>query len=156
MKTALQQSPSVKQIIYLSALQPDDNSSSHLIARKLTGDLLCQSGIPVTELRASIIVGPGSAAFEIMRDMVYNLPILTPPRWVRSKSSPVALENLLIYLTELLNHPASENRILMSPGRNTLAIKRCSSALLPSVVNGAGWSPFRSLRALSRFISLIW
>ena len=43
-----------------------------------------------TELRAGIIVGPGSAAFEVMRDMVYNLPVLTPPRWVRSKSSPIA------------------------------------------------------------------
>jgi uncharacterized protein YbjT (DUF2867 family) len=116
MKAALQQIaitqyPSVKQIIYLGALQPVDSSSSHLIARKLTGELLRQSGIPVTELRASIIVGPGSAAFEVMRDMVYNLPILTPPRWVRSKSSPIALENLLFYLTEILNHPAPENRI---------------------------------------------
>lgn len=101
----------VKQVIFLGALQPEGNSSPHLIARKLTGEILRQSGIPVTELRASIVVGPGSAAFEIMRDMVYNLPILTPPRWVRSKSSPVALDNLLTYLTELLQHPAQENRI---------------------------------------------
>lgn len=116
MKVALQHvastsSSPVKQVIFLGASQPDDSKSSHLIARKLTGDLLRQSGIPVTELRASIIIGPGSAAFEVMRDMVYNLPILTPPRWVRSKSSPVALENLLVYLTELLNHPSAENRI---------------------------------------------
>jgi uncharacterized protein YbjT (DUF2867 family) len=101
----------VKQVIFLGALQPEGNSSPHLIARKLTGEILRQSGIPVTELRASIVVGPGSAAFEIMRDMVYNLPILTPPRWVRSKSSPVALDNLLTYLTELLQHPAQESRI---------------------------------------------
>lgn len=101
----------VKQVIFLGALQPEGDSSPHLIARKLTGEILRQSGIPVTELRASIVVGPGSAAFEIMRDMVYNLPILTPPRWVRSKSSPVALDNLLTYLTELLQHPAQENRI---------------------------------------------
>lgn len=101
----------VKQVIFLGALQPEGNSSPHLIARKLTGEILRQSGIPVTELRASIVVGPGSAAFEIMRDMVYNLPILTPPRWVRSKSSPVALDNLLTYLTELQQHPAQENRI---------------------------------------------
>jgi uncharacterized protein YbjT (DUF2867 family) len=101
----------VKQVIFLGALQPEGSSSPHLIARKLTGEILRQSGIPVTELRASIVVGPGSAAFEIMRDMVYNLPILTPPRWVRSKSSPVALDNLLTYLTELLHHPAQENRI---------------------------------------------
>ncbi|MHA7846248.1 DUF2867 domain-containing protein [Serratia sp. D1N4] len=101
----------VKQVIFLGALQPEGESSPHLIARKLTGEILRQSGIPVTELRASIVVGPGSAAFEVMRDMVYNLPILTPPRWVRSKSSPVSLENLLVYMTELLQHPAQENRI---------------------------------------------
>ncbi len=101
----------VKQVIFLGALQPAGESSPHLIARKLTGEILRQSGIPVTELRASIVVGPGSAAFEIMRDMVYNLPILTPPRWVRSKSSPVALDNLLTYLTALLQHPAQESRI---------------------------------------------
>lgn len=116
MKAALQHvastsSSPVKQVIYLGASQPGDSNSTHLVARKLTGDLLRQSGIPVTELRASIIIGPGSAAFEVMRDMVYNLPILTPPLWVRSKSSPVALENLLVYLTELLNHPATENRV---------------------------------------------
>jgi uncharacterized protein YbjT (DUF2867 family) len=104
-------STNVKQVIFLGALQPAGESSPHLVARKLTGEILRQSGIPITELRASIIVGPGSAAFEIMRDMVYNLPILTPPRWVRSKSSPVALENLLVYLADLLEHPAEENRI---------------------------------------------
>ncbi|AHG21927.1 hypothetical protein Z042_21670 [Chania multitudinisentens RB-25] len=101
----------VKQVIFLGALQPEGESSPHLIARKLTGEILRQSGIPITELRASIVVGPGSAAFEVMRDMVYNLPILTPPRWVRSKSSPVSLVNLLVYMTELLQHPALENRI---------------------------------------------
>lgn len=101
----------VKQVIFLGALQPAGESSPHLVARKLTGEILRQSGIPITELRAGIIIGPGSAAFEIMRDMVYNMPVLTPPRWVRSKSSPVALDNLLTYLTELLQHPATESRI---------------------------------------------
>ncbi|MCV5951562.1 NAD(P)-dependent oxidoreductase, partial [Escherichia coli] len=75
-------------------------------ARQITGDLLRETGVPVTELRAGIIVGAGSAAFEVMRDMVYNLPVLTPPRWVRSRTTPVALENLLVDLVELLNHPS--------------------------------------------------
>lgn len=102
----------VKQVIFLGAIQPKEGGSSqHLLARKITGEILRTSGIPVTELRAAIIIGPGSAAFEVMRDMVYSLPILTPPRWVRSKSSPIALENLLVYLSEMLNHPAEQNRI---------------------------------------------
>jgi len=111
----------VKQIFFLGALQPTDDSSPHLAARRLTGEILRQSGIPVTELRAGIIVGPGSAAFEIMRDMVYNLPLLTPPRWVRSKSSPVALDNLLVYLADLLEHPAQESRIFDVAGPEYLS-----------------------------------
>lgn len=106
----------VKQIIYLGALQAKDAGTKHLQARKITGDILRRSGIPVTELRAGIIIGAGSAAFEIMRDMVYNLPILTPPRWVRSRSSPIALENLLVYLTEIRHHPAREHRIMDAVG----------------------------------------
>lgn len=107
----------VKQIIFLSALQHKDQPySPHLVARKLTGEVLRTSSIPVTEIRTSMIVGPGSAAFEIMRDMVYNLPILTPPRWVRSKSSPIALKNLIYYLTEIIHHPTHQQRIFDAGG----------------------------------------
>jgi len=107
---------SIKHIVYLGSMQPEDSDSPHLQARKLTGDLLRMSHIPVTELRAGIVIGAGSAAFEVMRDMVYNLPVLTPPRWVRSKSSPLALENLLVYLRELVALPAQGNRILEAAG----------------------------------------
>ncbi|UBX48028.1 SDR family oxidoreductase [Providencia alcalifaciens] len=110
------QGSNVKQVIYLSALQHGHTYSPHLIARRLTGEILRESGIPVTEIRASIIVGSGSAAFEIMRDMVYNLAILTPPRWVRSKSSPIALENILYYLTQLAQLPVTESRELDAGG----------------------------------------
>ncbi|ATF54281.1 DUF2867 domain-containing protein [Morganella morganii] len=111
----------VREVIYLSAMQHKDSDSPHLAARRLTGEILADSRVPVTEIRAAIIVGPGSAAFEIMRDMVYNLPILTPPRWARSKSSPVALENLLNYLTGLLSHPATENRRFDATGPDYLS-----------------------------------
>ncbi|WP_409309036.1 DUF2867 domain-containing protein [Pectobacterium sp. B1J-3] len=106
----------VKQIVYLGSLQAKDDSTPHMAARKITGDILRTSGIPVTELRAGIIIGTGSAAFEIMRDMVYNLPILTPPRWVRSRSAPIALENLLVYLTEIRHFPATQHRIMDATG----------------------------------------
>ncbi len=112
----------VKEVIFLGALQPKSGDiTRHLQARQETGNILRASGIPVTELRASIIIGPGSAAFEVMRDMVYNLPVLTPPRWVRSKTSPIALENLLVYLTELLNHPAHESRLFEIAGPEYLS-----------------------------------
>lgn len=109
-------SSNVKQVIYLSALQHGHSYSPHLIARKLTGDILRESKVPVTEIRTSIIVGSGSAAFEIMRDMVYNLAILTPPRWVRSKSSPIALENILHYLTQIAKVEPTDNKIYDAAG----------------------------------------
>ena len=87
-RDALREVP-VKQVIFLSSLQaPPHEQSDHLRARQATADILREAGVPVTELRAGIIVGAGSAAFEVMRDMVYNLPVLTPPRWVRSRTTP--------------------------------------------------------------------
>ncbi|MGL5727757.1 MAG: DUF2867 domain-containing protein [Plesiomonas sp.] len=103
----LQQS-SVKKVIYLGALQPHAKQSEHLQARRITGELLRGSGIPVIELRSGIIVGAGSAAFEVMRDLVNHLPIMITPRWVRSKTSPIALDNLLFYLSALINTPIND------------------------------------------------
>ncbi|MCW2258305.1 uncharacterized protein YbjT (DUF2867 family) [Providencia alcalifaciens] len=106
----------VKHVVYLSSLQHGHSYSQHLISRRLTGEILRESKVPITEIRSAIIVGSGSAAFEIMRDMVYNLAILTPPRWVRSKSSPIALSNILFYLTELMRIPVTENQIFDAGG----------------------------------------
>ena len=115
----------VKQVIFLSSLQaPEHQQSPHLRARQLTGNILRDAGVPVSELRAGIIVGAGSAAFEVMRDMVYNLPVLTPPRWVRSRTTPIALENLLVYLVELLNHPSAEHRVFEAAGPEELTYQQ--------------------------------
>ncbi|WP_054179168.1 SDR family oxidoreductase [Trabulsiella odontotermitis] len=123
-RDALRDTP-VKQIIFLSSLQaPENQQSEHLRARQITADVLRDAGCPVTELRAGIIVGAGSAAFEVMRDMVYNLPVLTPPRWVRSRTTPIALENLLFYLVELLNHPAPEHRVFEAAGPDVLSYQQ--------------------------------
>lgn len=120
-RDALREVP-VKQLIFLSSLQaPKHEQSDHLRARQLTAETLRESGVLVTELRAGIIVGAGSAAFEVMRDMVYNLPVLTPPRWVRSRTTPIALENLLHYLVALLDHPACEHRVLEAAGPQVLS-----------------------------------
>jgi uncharacterized protein YbjT (DUF2867 family) len=91
----------VRRIVYLGGLVPRDADSEHLVSRKETGDRLRAGRVPVTEMRAGIIVGPGSAAYEVMRDLVFNLPLMVTPKWVQSKSSPVALSNLLEYLVRL-------------------------------------------------------
>ncbi|MGK9172673.1 SDR family oxidoreductase [Yokenella regensburgei] len=123
-RDALREVP-VGQVIFLSSLQAKETSESHhLRARQLTGDLLRDAGVPVIELRAGIIVGAGSAAFEVMRDMVYNLPILTPPRWVRSRTTPVALENLLHYLLELRHHRFTHHQVYEAAGPEVLSYQQ--------------------------------
>ncbi|HDX8802085.1 TPA: DUF2867 domain-containing protein [Klebsiella michiganensis] len=123
-RDALRKSP-VNEVIFLSSLQvAKQEQSDHLRARQITGELLRESGVPVAEVRAGIIVGAGSAAFEVMRDMVYNLPVLTPPRWVRSRTTPIALENLLYYLLQLLNHPAREHRVFEAAGPEILSYQQ--------------------------------
>lgn len=113
----------VRHVIYLSALQPNSGQSAHLKARQQTGDILRQSTVPVTELRAGVIIGPGSAAFEIMRDFVYNLPILIAPKWVDSKANPIALDNLNHYLLKLAEETPSGHQILEAGGPDTLSYR---------------------------------
>jgi uncharacterized protein YbjT (DUF2867 family) len=97
----------VGRIVYLGGLLPEDARSEHLTSRADTGAVLRECGVPVTEIRAGIIVGPGSAAFEVIRDLVNNLPVMVTPRWVRSRTPPIALENLLEYLYRVATLPAT-------------------------------------------------
>ncbi|MGA7181174.1 MAG: DUF2867 domain-containing protein [Thiobacillaceae bacterium] len=91
----------VKRIVYLGGLQPSAGPSTHLASRGETGAILREGPVPVTELRAGIIIGPGSAAFEVMRDLVFHLPAMVTPRWVRSRAQPIALDDVLEYLARL-------------------------------------------------------
>ncbi len=100
----------VKRIVYLGGLVPESPKSKHLKSRQETGDILREGPVPVTEIRAGMIIGPGSAAWEVIRDLVNHLPLMITPRWVRSLSTPIALSNLLRYLADapLLDDTAGE------------------------------------------------
>ncbi len=91
----------VQRTIYLGGLQPKEAASAHLASRRETGAVLRAGPVPVTEVRAGIVVGPGSAAFEVIRDLVYHLPVMVTPRWVRSLTQPIALDDLIEYLLRL-------------------------------------------------------
>lgn len=91
----------VRRIVYLGGLIPHQPVSEHLRSRLETGDCLRAGKVPVTEIRAGMIVGPGSAAFEVIRDLVNHLPLMLTPRWVDSRSSPIALDNLIDYLLQV-------------------------------------------------------
>lgn len=99
-----------KRIIYLGGLAAEQGPlSDHLSSRRRVEEILDRSGIPLTALRASIIVGSGSASFEIIRDLAEKLPILVTPRWVHTHCQPIAIRNVLDYLTGVLNHPETAN-----------------------------------------------
>jgi uncharacterized protein YbjT (DUF2867 family) len=106
----------VKRIVYLGGLVPRDADSEHLVSRKETGDHLRAGPVPVTEIRAGIIVGAGSAAYEVIRDLVNNLPLMVTPRWVQSRSSPIALPNLLEYLVRVATLPQAAGRTFDAAG----------------------------------------
>jgi uncharacterized protein YbjT (DUF2867 family) len=100
----------IRRIIYLGGLVPPEPESEHLQSRADTGAVLRDSGVPVTEIRAGIIVGPGSAAFEVIRDLVNNLPFMITPKWVRSRTPPIALGNLLEYLARVPEVPQTAGK----------------------------------------------
>ncbi len=111
----------VTRIVYLGGLVPRDARSEHLTSRASTGARLREGKVPVTEIRAGIIVGAGSAAFEVIRDLVNNLPVMVTPRWVHSRSPPIALDDLLEYLVAIPEVEAAAGRVLDAAGPEMLS-----------------------------------
>ncbi len=119
----------IRRIVYLGGLVPDDSHSEHIQSRRDTGNILRQGSVAVTEVRAGIIVGPGSAAFEVMRDLVYHLPVMLTPRWVRAKSPPIALDNLLDYLVRVPEIDQAAGRVFDAAGPETLSYEEMMRVL---------------------------
>ncbi|MBN1302620.1 MAG: SDR family oxidoreductase [Melioribacteraceae bacterium] len=86
---------SAKQIIYLSGITNEENLSRHLSSRKNVEIILKESKVPLTTLKAGIIVGSGSASFEIIRDLVEKLPVMIAPKWLKTKHQPIAIRNVI-------------------------------------------------------------
>ena len=93
----------VTQIVYLGGIANDKNISTHLSSRVETGKALASTGIPVMEIRAGIIIGSGSASFEMLRHLTHRLPIMTTPKWVSNRTQPIAIRDVLWYLTNAAN-----------------------------------------------------
>lgn len=88
----------VAQIVYLGGIANDVNISKHLASRVRTGIELASTSVPVMELRAGIIIGSGSASFEMLRHLTHRLPVMTTPKWVTNKTHPIAIRDVLYYL----------------------------------------------------------
>jgi uncharacterized protein YbjT (DUF2867 family)/uncharacterized protein YndB with AHSA1/START domain len=116
----------VARIIYLGGLGDDanDNLSNHLSSRHEVGRVLASGSVPVTELRAAVIIGSGSASFEMLRHLVEVLPVMVCPRWVtRTKCQPIAIADVLRYLVAVVDHPEAEGRVLEIGGPDVLTYR---------------------------------
>jgi len=103
----------VKRIIYLGGLGlKSDELSPHLRSRQATGEKLRSSGISVTEFRAGMIVGSGSLSFEMVRYLTERVPIMICPKWVSTKTQPIAIRDVLRYLIDTIEKPETEEMIL--------------------------------------------
>jgi uncharacterized protein YbjT (DUF2867 family) len=104
------QAAGVSQIVYLGGIANDQKSSQHLASRVQTGAELASGTVPVLELRAGIIIGSGSASFEMLRHLTHRLPIMTTPKWVSNLTHPIAIRDVLHYLrgTALLETPVNQ------------------------------------------------
>jgi uncharacterized protein YbjT (DUF2867 family) len=103
----------VERIIYLGGLgESGEDLSRHLRSRREVEEALASTGVPVTTLRAAMIIGSGSASFEILRYLTERLPVMITPRWVRTECQPIAVRNVLHYLAECLDTPETTGRTL--------------------------------------------
>lgn len=112
----------VEQVIYLSGLgqESDEALSDHLSSRHATGEALRESGVPVTELRAAVIVGSGSLSFEMIRNLTERLPVMIVPKWAATRIQPIGIREVLVYLIATLETPACAGRIIEIGGSDVL------------------------------------
>ena len=92
----------IRQVIYLSGIVNEKTLSKHLVSRKNVEDILASGTYALTTLRAGIIIGSGSASFEIIRDLVEKLPVMIAPRWLNTRTQPIAIRNVVEYLAGVL------------------------------------------------------
>ena len=117
------ESTSVKQVIYLSGISNEDKLSKHLLSRRKVEDILKSDKYSLTVLRAGIIVGSGSASFEMIRDIVEKLPILITPKWVLTKAQPIAIRDVITYLQRVLFNEQCYNQNFDIGGPEVLTYK---------------------------------
>ena len=103
-------SKNVKQVIYLSGIVNESNLSKHLLSRKMVEDELEKGDYALTCLRAGIIVGSGSASFEIMRDLVEKLPVMITPKWLLTKCQPIGISDVQTLLIKCILNKQTFNR----------------------------------------------
>lgn len=125
----------VGRIVYLGGLSPDvEDLSPHLASRKEVGEILLASGVPTTVLRAAIVLGSGSASFEMMRYLTERLPAMTVPRWLDNRIQPIAVRDVLRYLVGSASMPPEVSREFDIGGPDVLTYR----AMMQGYAKAAG------------------
>lgn len=149
----------VGRIIYLGGLGPSEGLSSHLASRHEVGEVLAAGPVPVTELRAAIIIGSGSASFEMLRSLVEVLPVMVVPRWVtRTRCQPIAIRDVLHYLMAVCDRDDTAGLVLDIGGPEVFTYKQMMqtyaavAGLPPRVIAGV---PVLTPRLSSHWINVV-
>jgi len=118
------QKTNTKQVIYLSGIINEEKLSKHLSSRKNVEEILSSGSYALTTLRAGIIIGSGSASFEIIRDLVEKLPLMIAPRWLNTLSQPIAIHNVIEFLSGVLLNELTFNQSYDIGGPDILDYKQ--------------------------------
>jgi uncharacterized protein YbjT (DUF2867 family) len=149
----------VKRIVYLGGLgETGPSLSEHLRSRREVEEALGAAGVPVTVLRAAMIVGSGSASFEILRYLVERLPVMITPKWVSSQCQPIAVRNVIGYLTGVLRHPQTVGQVYDIGGPEVLPYSEIMRIMAEELGLGKRWIlpvPVLTPRLSSYWIHLV-
>ena len=115
---------SCRHLIYLSGIVNDADLSDHLLSRKNVEDILGNAKAPLTVLRAAIIIGSGSASFEIIRDLVEKLPLMVAPKWLNTRCQPIGIRNVVEYLSGVMMKPQAFDHSFDIGGTEILTYKQ--------------------------------
>ncbi|WP_326952206.1 NAD(P)H-binding protein [Amycolatopsis sp. NBC_01286] len=114
----------IGRIVYLGGLGDDDGTlSEHLASRREVEELLGETGVPVTVLRAGIVIGHGGTSWELTRQLVEHLPAMITPRWVGTRTQPIAIDDVVRYLVGVLDHADAAGRAFDIGGPDVLAYR---------------------------------
>ncbi|MBA2738684.1 MAG: SDR family oxidoreductase [Nocardioidaceae bacterium] len=114
----------VGRLVYLGGLSPQhEELSTHMASRQRVGEILLESPVPTVVLRAAVVIGSGSASFEMLRHLTERLPIMITPKWVDSRLQPIAIRDVLRYLVDCATMPTGLNRAFDVGGPDVLTYK---------------------------------
>ena len=147
----------VQRIVYLGGVAPKANPSKHLQSRLDVGEMLRAGAVPTIELRASMIIGNGSASWQIVRDLAMRLPAMLLPSWTASRTCPIALEDAVVALVRAMDLPLPKSAWYDIPGPDTVSGRQILSTIaalrgrrVPSVA-----VPFLSVSLSSWWLKLV-